>query len=509
MATKKDKALAEKEELQALLSDRHWRLNNLYYIKNFRGEKQLFKFNLAQADIYKNIWYFNVILKARQLGFTTFIMIYFLDACLFNDNHSAGIIAHTRDDAEDLFRSKIKFAYDNLPQWLREAIPAKQDSARRLEFSNGSSITVGTSLRSGTFQKLLVSELGKIAARHPEKALEIKTGALNTVHLGQQIFVESTAEGKAGEFYDVCERARKLKEASKQLTRMDPRFHFYGWNWDVDYKLTAEEAGHTVVNQKMADYFASLPFDMTPEQKAWYVKKSEQQGDLMKREFPSTPSESFEQSMEGAYYTQQMTLIRKNGQITHVPYELSKPVFTFWDLGLNDDMTIWFFQKVGNRYNMIDYHESNGEGWDFYTKLLVAKGYVYAEHVWPHDGNKRIQGKEVRTSKQIAMELGIRPIRIVLRTDSVGNDISNYCKPILPRVWFDEVKCAVGINHLDNYRKEWDDKGGVWKDRPRHDQSSHCADGFRTFAVGFQDRQDELQGFDPRVTEIDMDHDYF
>lgn len=499
----------KKQELNNLLSDRRWRLNNLYYIKNAQGEKQLFKFNAAQADFYDNIWYFNVILKARQLGFTTFTMLYFLDACMFNSHHSAGVIAHTREDAEDLFRNKIKFAYDCLPDWLRESVASKQDSARRLEFSNGSSITVGTSLRSGTFQKLLVSELGKIAARFPDKAKEIKSGALNTVHVGQQIFVESTAEGMSGEFFDLCERARKLKEGKKELTRVDPAFHFYGWKWNPDYVLNDREVANTIIDSKMANYLSALPFDITPNQRAWYVKKGEQQGDMMKREYPSTPAESFEQSMEGAYYTQQMSIVRKQGQITHVPHEPSKQVYTWWDLGLNDDMTIWFFQRVGNRYNMIDYHESNGEGWDFYARLLSLKGYVYAEHIWPHDGNKRIQGREVRTSKQIAMELGIRPIRIVPRTDSVGNDINNYCKPILPRVWFDETKCAPGINHLDNYRKEWDDRNGVWKDKPRHDQSSHCADGFRTFAVGYQDRKDELYYHSPKQEYINMDHEYF
>ena len=64
------------------------------------------------------------------------------------------------------------------------------------------------------------------------------------------------------------------------------------------------------------------------------------------------------------------------------------------------------------------------------------------------------------------------------------------------RASFDETNCAVGIKHLDNYRKEWDDSRGCWKDKPRHDESSHCADAFRTGAMGFVGRIQELSNYD-------------
>ena len=491
-----------------MLNSREWRLNNLYYIKDVHGRKIKFKLNWAQQNLYDNLHTYNCILKARQLGFTTFAMIYFLDACLFNSDHSAGVIAHTREDAEDLFKNKIRYAYDNLPEWLKEARPAKQDSARKLEFSNGSSITVGTSLRSGTFQKLLVSEFGKIAARYPDKAKEIKTGALNTVHLGQQIFVESTAEGQQGEFYDLCERARKLKEAGKELTRLDPRFHFYPWYEHPGYCLGQAEIQTTSIDIKAKEYFDSLGIELSPGQKAWYIKKAEQQGEEMKREFPSLPKEAFEQSMEGAIYQQQMSLIRQNKQITHVPHEPSQRVYTFWDLGKGSDYTsIWFFQHIGNKYNFIDYHESYGEGWAFYANLLNSKGYVYGEHLLPHDGNTAIAGKKMSSARQDLTELGVRPIRIVPRTLDVWADIRGPCRSTLPRCWFDEERCAQGIKHLDNYRKEWDDRLSQWKDKPRHDEASHCADAYRTFVMGYQGRQQELIDYTDRPQYADNDYD--
>ena len=86
-----------------------WRINNLYQIIDKEGKKCTFRLNWAQEELYKNLWYCNIILKARQLGISTFVGILFLDRCLFNSNVAAGIIAHTREDAEVFFK-RIKFA---------------------------------------------------------------------------------------------------------------------------------------------------------------------------------------------------------------------------------------------------------------------------------------------------------------------------------------------------------------------------------------------------------------
>lgn len=473
------------QRLKDLLSNREWRLNNLYYIKDKSGNRVLLKMNLAQQWLYSALWYFNVILKARQLGFTTFILIYFLDACLFNGNHAAGVIAHTKDDAQDLFDNKVKFAYDNLPDWLKKEISASTDSAKKLVFSNGSSFTVGTSLRSGTYQKLLVSEYGKVSAKYPEKAREIKTGALNTVEIGQQVFVESTAEGKSGEFFDLCEMARKLRDMNRQLTRAEPKFHFFAWFDNPDYALPDHEVALTPIPDDVSKYLDTMP-TLTPNQRAWYAAKAAIMGPDMKREFPSTPEEAFEGSLEGAFYTNEMAKARRDGRIRKLIMDPAHPVFTFWDLGLNDQMSILFGQIINNQPYFIDYHESNNEGWGYYAKLLQDKGYIYAKHFFPHDGNKRIRGAKVTTDREMAQELGIRPIEVVPVTTSVAADIRNYCKPTLALSTFDEENCSLIITRLDNYRKKWDKAVSMFTEEPLHDEASHGADAFRTAAVAFR-----------------------
>lgn len=473
------------------LSDRDWRLDNLYYIRNAKGERVLFKRNWAQKNFFENIWYFNTILKARQLGFSTFILIYMLDACLFNDNHSAGVIAQSLVDASDLFENKVKYAYDNLPDEIKLMIPAEQDSSRKLSFANGSSITVGTSLRGGTYQKLHISEYGKISAKYPDKAQEIKTGAFNTVHAGQQIFVESTAEGQGGEFYDLCERAKRLDEQGDELTVLDPKFHFYPWFKNPEYCLTEEDARKVAFTAEAKKYFSELEakgVSLNKGQRAWYIKKAEQQGDDMKREFPSTPEEAFETAVEGAYYSTQLALIRRKGQVTSVPYDPAFPVNTFWDIGISDMVTIWFMQYIAQEYRFVNYFEDHNEGIEYYADILKdlhrMRGYRYDTHYMPHDGNARSL-QTGKTLEETARNHGIDPIIIVPRTSDLKNDIQK-CRNILPMCWFDKENCAQGLSHLGNYRKEWDDKLSVWRDRPRHDSASHGADGFRTFAVGYE-----------------------
>jgi len=282
-------------------ADQYWRLNNLYMIINKNGKSVPFRMNWAQEELFQDLHTRNVILKARQIGFSTFIQILMLDSCVFDSNIQAGVIAHTREDAEAIFKTKVKYAYDRLPEGIRTANPATQDAARHLTFRNGSGIRVGTSLRSGTFQYLHVSEFGKICAKYPEKAEEVITGAFPTVPKNGYIFVESTAEGQEGQFFDICQAAETKQRQRADLTWLDFKFFFYPWQRDPAYTL------HQTVDipAEMAKYFARLAsrgIELTEGQKAWYVKTAEPLGDKVRREYPSYSDEAFEASIGGSFY---------------------------------------------------------------------------------------------------------------------------------------------------------------------------------------------------------------
>ena len=476
-----------------LLSDKRWRLNNLYRIRDKHGQEVPFRLNAAQEDLFDNLHYLNLILKARQLGFSTFIQIDMLDECLFTSNTAAATVAHTQHDAAELFDNKIKFAYDRLDPGLKAEIPAKQDSARKLSFANGSSISVGTSLRSGTFQLLHVSEYGKMCAQTPEKAKEVRTGALNTVAAGNIIWIESTAEGNEGDYHDMCQRAQELQQMGRELTPLDFKFFFYPWTWEPSYTLDAE----VPIPADLRRYFDELRekgINLSAGQEAWYVKKSETQHDEMRREFPTTPDEAFEASIEGAYYAKQMLKIRAEDRICRVPVE-DLPVSTFWDLGIDDETTIWLHQRLGLENRFVGYIHGSGEGAGYYGQELEdwrkkhshgrTHALTFAGHYLPHDADKRSMGTGRRYRDHLADSNLSGPIKVVPQTNDVLGDIQT-CRTVLASCWFDEEECSEGIKALDNYRREWDPNKGTFKNTPRHDWASHGADGFRTFAVGYR-----------------------
>ena len=484
-------------ELTEILSDPIKRISSLYKIivKGDDGQDNLviqFKPNRAQRRFLARLHHRNIILKARQLGFTTLIAIAWLDHALFNANTRCGIIAQDRDTAEAIFRDKVKFAYDNLPDALREAMPLENCTKSEMLFGhNNSSIRVATSVRGGTIHRLHVSEFGKICAKFPDKAKEVVTGSIPAVPKSGITVIESTAEGREGEFYEMTQRAIALDQQKKPLTERDYRFHFFPW-WEApEYRM---DASTVAITDKDREYFDSLEAEtgktIDPEQRAWYVatRNSDFSGnpERMWQEYPSTPGEAFKVSTDGCYYVSQLADARKQGRITIVPWEPSMPVNTFWDIGLNDEMTIWFHQRIGIQNRFIRYYENSGESFAHYVAEMQKHGYVWGRHFLPHDGDtKRLGVAKNWTPRQMLEDLGLRNIEIVPRIDRVQSGIQ-MVRDVFPSCWFDETNCDQGIKRLEMYRKEWDPRLGVWKDEPRHDQASNGADGFRTFAQGFE-----------------------
>jgi hypothetical protein len=470
---KTDLALAEKN-----LGDRWWRLNTLYHIVNKSGQKVLFSPNWAQRELYKDLWYCNIILKARQLGISTFVCLLFLDACIFNSNLTAGVIAHTKEDAEHLFK-RIKFAYDCLPEPLKAARLATNDSARELRFNNGSSLRVGTSMRGATLQYLHVSEFGKICAKYPDKANEIITGSLNTIAPGQYVFIESTAEGREGHFFELCKKAQAQAAQQAELSKLDFKFHFFPWWKEPSYRI-----GSTIgVTQENLDYFTSLEgrgIKLDPEQKFWYAARASTQGDDMMREFPSMPEEAWESAIDGAYYAKHISHARVEKRIGFLPYDETALVHTAWDLGFNDSTAIWFFQIGGKEIHVIDYVEGSGESLSHWLGVVKSKPYIYEKHLAPHDilAHEFSSGmtRQASARKMGFSLIPVPRVEIIPGIDAV--------RGILNRCWFDEKKCSQGIKCLENYKKEWDDRYGCWRSSPLHNWASHGADAFRTLATG-------------------------
>lgn len=466
----------------ALMKDATWRLNHLYSIIDKEGVKRKFSLNDTQQRLHKSLWYKNIILKARQLGISSYVCFLFLDRCLFNSHTSAGIIAHTREDAEHLFK-RVKFAYDDLPVEVRGLRPAILSSARELTFNNGSSIRVGTSMRSSTLQYLHISEFGKICAHFPDKAREIVTGSLNTVGSRQYVFIESTAEGKDGPFYEICKEAEKARAESRALTPLDWRFHFYPWHECADYAIKDKVS----IPKGVEEYFDQLTgrgILLSAAQCAWYYKMLLVQRDDMKREYPSYPDEAFESAIDGSYYAKWLAEMRGEGRLgaeVRVPWEREARVSVAWDIGYGDATALTFFQVVGQEIHIIDYYENSGEGLPHYASYLQSKPYVYDRHYAPHDIESHAFSSGL-SAKEVGASLGIAFITLPTLKLRIDDGIEAM-RALFPRLWIDEKNCSRLVKCLENYRKEYDIDHKIYKSRPIHNWASHGADSARYMAI--------------------------
>lgn len=477
------------------LSDPWWRLNNLYYIKDKQGNVVRFKPNWAQKFLYENMWYLNIVLKARQLGMTTFIQLFMLDRALFNDNQLCGIVAHNKEDAEHFFEDKIKFAYENLPEDLRNALRATSDTVRSLKFANGSQIRVGTSMRSGTYQYIHISEFGKMCAKYPDKAQEVITGTLNTIAPGQMAFIESTAEGPFGEFYDMCNTAQDLTQAvengDQHFTPLDWKFFFFPWFKHPDYVLNEK----VEIPEKLEVYFRELReehgIDLSPQHKAWYVKKQAEQGDQMKQEFPATSAEAFERTTELMIFGKQLREARRERRITKIPIARGIPVNTFWDLGRNDVTAIWFHQHVEVRHHFIYYLEGRLQDLAYYVEQLqelkAEHRWYYGVHYLPHDVEVTdLSARENKSRREILAEAGLRPITTVPRVRELRAGIE-MTRNKFAECYFDEEGCELGLRALHNYEWAYDELHRTTRETPARTWGKNGADAFRQFAQGYRE----------------------
>ena len=494
------------EELARCLADPEWRLFSgaLYQIIVKGDEKkdkdgnvidegesfvQPFKPNRAQRRFIRRLWHRNLILKARQLGFTTLIAIMWLDHALWNANQRCGMIAQDRETAEAIFRDKVVFAYDHLPEEIRDRFPLARASTKELLFAhNNSSMRVATSVRGGTVHRLHVSEFGKICAKFPQKAEEVVTGSFQAVPLSGIIVVESTAEGTDGEFYKMCQRAQALVTGKALLTRSQYRFHFYAWWQDPSYTM---DPGGVPISSELVDYFNEIEQLMDCKidggQRAWYAEK--QRNDFagaeerMWREYPSTAAEAFQQSVAGNYFAKELMHLRKRGGITHVP-TLDLPVYTFWDIGRRDGSAIWFMQMLGQEDRFIWYYEGHNEDLRHYAHELQKRGYLYGAHFLPHDADqKKLSDYNRSVKEQLQILLPGQTFFVVPVVSQLMTGIYAARKH-LKTAWFDLDGTKEGIERLTHYKKKWSTAEARYLDETP-DKSNGCsegADAFRQYA---------------------------
>ncbi len=213
----------------------------------------------------------------------------------------------------------------------------------------------------------------------------------------------------------------------------------------------------------------------------------------------------FGAALIGAYYGKEMRAARTESRITRVPYDKGGFVYTAWDLGMDDSTAIWFLQEIGREIRVLKYIEDQGKDLQFYANIIKQQPYRYEEHFLPHDANVRELGTGVsRVDTLRKYNIG----RITVVSKLPPADGVHASRMILPKCYFDEVQTSYGVKCLENYQRAWDSKKKIFVDKALHDWSSHGADAFRTFAVGFRGGRDRMD-LNKLPREAKNDYDIF
>jgi hypothetical protein len=265
--------------------------------------------------------------------------------------------------------------------------------------------------------------------------------------LGWAVFI-GTPKGHNA-FYDVFSNAEKQE------------------NWFV--RVLRASQTKLIADAELKDAFGS----MTPDQ---YLQEFEC---------------SFEAAIVGAYFGKEMRNLTDESRITNVEYDPLFPCHTSWDLGYSDDTAIFWFQAVHGEIRVLDYHSSNGENIDYYTNLIKSKereyGYKYGTHWLPHDARaKTLSSGGKSVIEQIATKIPIETLKIVPNLSL--QDGIQASRMALQRAWFD-TKCQEGIECLRQYQREYDEDKKVFRDKPRHDWTSHGADAWRYLSIAYREEE--------------------
>jgi hypothetical protein len=481
-----------------MLSDQKWRLNNLYRIIDKNSNSIPFRLNKIQSDAIDNLHYRNLFLKARQLGMSTVAVIYLLDTVMFTENLAGGIVSYSLEHAQHIFKKIIGHALDTLPKELKPYAGIIQHSAREINFNNGSSLRVDTTLRGGTNGLVLVSEFGKTCARNPQKAEEVITGTLQAVPLNGKVIIESTGEGSEGYFAQmVIEAARR---GNDNLSKLEYKLFFYNWLQDESYHLYDTDIRYDV---SLTDYFNAKEIELgvkiVQSQRNWYAVQTKVLGDKIRQEFPTTISEAFLSRSDAFYFAEGISKAYESGRCLYSPlYDALLPVYVAMDIGVNDLTVMVFFQIAHGEVRVIDYYEDKNKGLDFYVKFLLQdKNYLYHTIFLPHDSTKRdildVSNTYERDFRRLFSHTKTR-FHVLKKMDKQLS--ISHSKIMLNRCVFNITRVKGFLDQFSKYRKTWHDGQGRYLEEPYHNEASNYADCFRylTQAVGHIEAAGGLTG---------------
>lgn len=275
-------------------ADVWWLIERYIKIDTKEGDIVAFELNDAQIALYKELCLQRRrgermrinILKARQLGMSTFIAALYIILTLLVPGQRAVVVADIAENAKKIFE-KYQFMYQSLPEWIKDVIPLKADNAHELVVAYGARkssirvVTVGDHAGRGTTCQYL--HLSEVAFwKDIKSVIKSLNQTVSTKNAYSIIIYETTANG-VNEYKNMYDNAVGGNSSFKAV--------FYPWFLDKDYRMDYNGFKLMPHEEKLVK---ELHLDLT--QIAWYrFKLNEMEGDLnsLKQEYPSTPLEAF------------------------------------------------------------------------------------------------------------------------------------------------------------------------------------------------------------------------
>ncbi len=293
-------------------------------------------------------------------------------------------------------------------------------------------------------------------------------------HLGYWIWL-GTPKGK-NQFYRTFQTAKNNPDTWSCIERT------------IDDTLR-EESGETVDNLRIA-----LEDD----------RRLVAQGEMTEDEFNQEWYNSFEAAVKGAYYSGQLAEARKQGRIKLIPHDSVLRTHTVWDLGVGQNLAIGMYQRIGAQLHMIDYWEgSNKDGIPQAIKALQNKPYIFGTHFVPHDAEGTESGTgetRLATAKKLWPQAKFEVVPKLLVDDGIAKG-----RAMFARLWIDETNCQLFLDHIAQYRQAWDEKRGMFMEKPYHDFTSHAADVHRYAAISEEKMNNEEEQSMPDQEEPNGD----
>lgn len=213
------------------LTNRDGFIQDMLRIRTKTPNQTLFRLNRVQREYSRRCREQNVVLKARQLGITTYIAARFFVQTISRPGTLSLQVTQDRESAEDIFRIVRRF-WDNLPEYARKGIlTTSYRNARQLVFPRLDSEYCLASAaenagRGRTIQNLHCSEVSRWGPEGEEALASLRAAVVP----GGDIVLESTANGAAGLFYEEWQRAEETGYTQ----------HFFPWWFEDSYRLDGQ-----------------------------------------------------------------------------------------------------------------------------------------------------------------------------------------------------------------------------------------------------------------------------